>query len=178
VLIVIEAGSSLRKAGSSFRMRSTTSTVFAPGWRCTARITPRWSTNHAAARSFSTLSTTCPSSSRRTGLPLRQATTAGRQASASMSWPVACTVSMRCGPCIAPVGRFTLSRDAASATSSSPSPREASSRGSSWMRSAYFWAPKTCTCATPLSIEMRWLMRVSAYSLSVLSGSVGEVTAR
>ena len=39
-------------------------------------------------------------------------------------------------------------------------------------------APSTCTCATPLTIEMRWAMRVSAYSSSVHSGSVAEVRAR
>ena len=33
-------------------------------------------------------------------------------------------------------------------------------------------APSTCTCATPLTIEMRCAMRVSAYSSSVHSGSV------
>ena len=31
-------------------------------------------------------------------------------------------------------------------------------------------APSTCTCATPLTIEMRWAMRVSAYSSSVHGG--------
>jgi hypothetical protein len=51
-------------------------------------------------------------------------------------------------------------------------------RGSSSTRTAYFCAPNTCTCATPLTIEMRCAIVVSAYSSSVDSGSVFEVSAR
>ena len=50
---------------------SATATVFVPGWRWTARITERASTNQAAVLSFSTLSNTSPSSSSRTGGPPR-----------------------------------------------------------------------------------------------------------
>jgi len=54
------------------------------------------------------------------------------------------------------VGRLTLALLTASATWLMPMPREASSLGSSWMRTAYFCAPNTCTWATPLTMEMRW----------------------
>ena len=64
------------------------------------------------------------------------------------------------------------------ATSSMPTPRDASARGSSWMRTAYFCDPYTITCATPLTIEIRWAISVSAYSLSLYSGSVGAVSAK
>ena len=56
--------------------------------------------------------------------------------------------------------------------------RAASARGSAWMRTAYFCGPNTCTCATPLMVEMRCAMKVVAYSLMEESGSVGEVSAR
>ena len=54
----------------------------------------------------------------------------------------------------------------------------ASSRGSSWTRTAYFCEPKTCTWATPWTIEIRCAIRFSPYSLSVESCSVFEVSAR
>ncbi len=66
----------------------------------------------------------------------------------------------------------------ASATSSMPMPRAASCRGSSWTRTAYFCGPKTCTCATPETVEMRWAIMTSPYSSSSESGSVFEVSAR
>ena len=46
------------------------------------------------------------------------------------------------------------------------------------MRTAYLAAPKICTCATPLTIEMRCAIVDSAYSLTVESGSVAERSAR
>ena len=59
-----------------------------------------------------------------------------------------------------------------------PIPRAANARGSAWMRTAYFCEPNTCTCATPLTVEMRWAMKVVAYSSIAERGSVGEVSAR
>ena len=59
-----------------------------------------------------------------------------------------------------------------------PMPREASAFGSSCTRTAYFCEPITCTCATPLIVEMRCASSVSAYSSTVESGSVDEVSAR
>ena len=57
---------------------STTSTVLVPGCRWMARMTARLSLYQATILSLSTLSMTLPSSSRRTGVPLRQATMIGR----------------------------------------------------------------------------------------------------
>ncbi len=61
------------------------------------------------------------------------------------------------------------------ATWSSPTSREASASGLSWMRTAYFCEPKTMTWATPLTMEIRWAIMVSAYSSRVERGRVGEV---
>jgi len=56
--------------------------------------------------------------------------------------------------------------------------RAASARGSTWMRTAYFCEPNTCTWATPFTVEMRCAMSVVAYSSSCERGSVAEVSAR
>jgi hypothetical protein len=59
---------------------------------------------------------------------------------------------------------FTLLRESACSTSSRPIPRVVSARGSTWTRTAYFCEPKTWTCATPVTVEMRWARFVCAYS--------------
>jgi hypothetical protein len=69
---------------------------------------------------------------------------------------------------------FTFEALIASATSSMPMPRLASWRGSTWMRAAYFADPPTFTAATPLTVEMRCAITVSAYSSSCDSGIVAE----
>ena len=99
-------------------------------------------------------------------------------ASAVINCPVACRVKARCGPMMVPVGRLTFQFLSAVSTSLMPICREASACGSICTCTAYFCAPSTCTWATPLIIEMRCAMRVSAYSSRVQSGSVGEVRAR
>ena len=76
------------------------------------------------------------------------------------------------------MGRLTFAFCTASDTSSMPTPRLASASGSSRTRTAYFCAPLTWTWATPLTIEMRWAMSVSAYSSTVESLTVGELRAR
>ena len=58
-----------------------------------------------------------------------------------------------------------------------PMPRAESLRGSRSTRTAYLAAPNSCTWATPLTIEMRCAI-VSAYSLTVDSGSVAERSER
>ena len=68
---LIAAGICARKVGSSALIASTTSTVLVPGWRCTASTTARVPLNQLATLSFSTPSTTCPTSARRTGEPSR-----------------------------------------------------------------------------------------------------------
>ena len=47
-------------------------------------------------------------------------------------------------------------------TSSRPMPRAASARGSSWIRTAYFCAPKIATSATPGTVAMRCATRSCA----------------
>ncbi len=71
IFIETEAGRLLRKVGSRSLTACATATVLVPGWRWIARTTARSSTNQAAVLSFSTLSITRPSSSRRTGRPSR-----------------------------------------------------------------------------------------------------------
>ena len=73
-----DAGICERNEGSSLLIESTTSTVFVPGWRCTASRIERVPLNQLAILSFSTESKTRASSERRTGEPLRQATISGR----------------------------------------------------------------------------------------------------
>ena len=94
-----------------------------------------------------------------------------------MSWPVASTVNALCGPNSVPVGRLTFWSLIAWATSSMPMPREASARGSTWTRTAYFCPPMTATCATPLIVEILCAICVSPYSSRVQSGRVSEVSA-
>jgi hypothetical protein len=53
-----------------------------------------------------------------------------------------------------------------------------SRRGSRSTRTAYFAAPNTCTCATPLTIEMRCAIVDSAYSSITGSGNVAERSTR
>ena len=52
-----------------------------------------------------------------------------------------------------------------------------SCRGSSWMRTAYFCAPYTSTCATPPTMESRCAMVVSPYSSSAEIGTSVLVSA-
>ena len=65
-------------------------------------------------------------------------------------------------------------RAIADATSSMPICRAASCVGSTSMRTAYFCAPKTLTCATPLTIDRRCARTVSAYWSTCESGSVSR----
>ena len=58
------------------------------------------------------------------------------------------------------------------------SPRVASWSGSSSMRTAYFCAPKTDTCATPSTIDSRCAIVVSAYSSRAESDRSFDVSAK
>ncbi len=98
--------------------------------------------------------------------------------SAFISWPVACSVNDLCGPTSVPLGTLLFQLRSCVSTSLMPIWRAASAWGSSWTWTAYFWLPSTCTCATPLTIEMRCAMRVCAYSSSVHGGSVVDVMTR
>ena len=97
---------------------------------------------------------------------------------AVISWPVACSVYDLWGPMIDPVGVFTFQARRDASTSLMPICRAASARGSSCACTANFWLPSTCTWATPLTIEIRCAMRVSAYSSSVHGGTVVDVITR
>ena len=77
-----------------------------------------------------------------------------------------------------PVGVLTFQFLSAASTSLMPICRAASACGSICACMAYFWLPSTCTCATPLTVEIRCAMRVSAYSSSVHGGIVVEVITR
>src|SRR6266581_195440 len=125
-----------------------------------------------------TSSRTWPRSCNRTGAPLRYATTSERNAGALCSCPSARTVYAVLDPHSTPVGRLTFHAATASATSWVLTPREASARGSSWMRTAYFCEPNTCTCATPDTVDNRCARNVSAYSSSAESDRVVDVRAR
>ncbi len=100
-----------------------------------------------------------------------------RKPAASVSWPWLSTEYALSVPQSMPVGRFTLPFSTARDTSSIPMLRAASCWGSSWMRTAYFIEPYTCTWATPSTVARRWARKVSAYSLSWCSGSVVERSA-
>ena len=172
-----EAGKNCLRLAMTVRTRPATSTVFAPGCRCTASTIARLPLNQAALLLSCTSSSTRPMSPSRTGAPLRYATTSGRNASASSSCPFAWTVKARCGPHRMPVGRFTLPAATAFETSSMPRERDASALGSSWMRTAYLAAPYTLTCATPSIVDRRCAMNVSAYSSRSGNDSVAELMA-
>ena len=181
-----DSGSCLAKIGSSSRTRPTTSTVFTPGCFCTAStmaragssLSPSRAANQLATRESCTPSMTSASSPRRTGAPLRYATTMPVNPAAFASWPLARICTDCRYPSSRPVGWLTLWAASAARTSSSVMPRLASSRGSSRTRSAYFCAPNTCTCEMPSTLEMRCAIIVSAYSSTIDSGSVGELSAR
>ena len=65
-------------SGSSARIASAMATVLLPGWRCTASTIERVPLYQLASRSLATLSLTSATSPRRTGEPLRKATTSCR----------------------------------------------------------------------------------------------------
>ena len=86
------AGIRLRSSSTCARTPRATATVLVPGWRWMARMTEGLPLNHDALRLFCTSSRTWPRSPRCTGAPLRYVTARRRNAAASWSWPLACTV--------------------------------------------------------------------------------------
>ncbi len=73
-------------------------------------------------------------------------------------------VNVDWGPNSCPVGEFTFQFWSAVSTSFSPMPCAFSLFGSSCTRTAYFCAPFTVTCETPLTIEMLGAIMFSAKS--------------
>ena len=86
------AGNSLRISGNNSFSLLTTSTVFEPGCRYTARISARSPLNQLRIFSNSTLSTALPISDRRTGMPSLYAMINGLKSSAFCSLPCDLTV--------------------------------------------------------------------------------------
>ncbi len=86
----------------------------------------------------------------------------GPYSAAFISCPFASSVTVLLRPNIVPVGRLTFALVIAVATWSRPIEWADSLRGSTSMRTAYFAAPNTRTCATPLTIEMRCASMFSA----------------
>ena len=154
-----DGGSCFSICGNSLFTASFVSTTFEFGCRMTMSITvrfisPSWNI-HAAVLSSSTLSTTVATSSRRTGMPLRNATVMSLNSSAFQSCPVAWMFIVRSLPQSVPTGRFTFHERSASATSLMPIWWAASLSGFAFTRTANFWLPITLTWATPGTIEMR-----------------------
>src|SRR5215831_8960294 len=154
-----------------------TATVLVPGCRWIASTMARVPSNQLAVLLSWTSSSTLATSCNRTGAPFLYATTSWRNSGALWIWPSARTVYARCGPHNVPVGTLGLPASTAAATSSMPMPRDTRACGSTWIRTAYFCDPYTCTCATPSTVEMCWARNVSAYSSSADNDSVGELTA-
>ena len=140
--------------GSIALTRSTTSTVLASGWRCTARTIARLPSYQLAVWLFSTESMT-----------VRDIAEAHRVAVAHGDDDVAEGVGVGAAACCAwmvrfwalpssvPTGVLALAAATAVWISSTPMPRAASASGSSWMRTAYFWLPKICTWPTPSIVD-------------------------
>ena len=172
------AGICARSEGRSALMASATSTVLVPGCFWTASEMERSPLSHCAVRLFWMSSSTRPISRRRTGAPSRYVTTRSPNCAAVASWPLVWTVNALLLPQSTPLGMFGFAASMAAATSSMPMPRLASCRGSTCTRAAYFAEPPTFTAATPLTVEMRCAITVSAYSSSCDSGIVAECRLR
>ena len=132
----MEAGSCASKRGSIARTRSTTSTVLASGWRCTASVIEGSPSKLAKARAVSTLSCTSATSRRRTGAPARVATISWPNSRALASWRLATSVSVWRGPSSEPTGELALAPASAARSSSIVRPRAASASGRTLMRTA------------------------------------------
>ena len=85
IVMSTEAGSDALSWGSRRLMRFTTPMMLAPGWRWMFTMTAGLSFIQAACLTFSAPSTTLATSDRRTGAPLRYATTSARYSSAEKS---------------------------------------------------------------------------------------------
>ena len=129
-------GSWACRLGSSARTASTTRTVFAPGWRLTAKVMLFSPFSVAQVFSDSRLSSTCATSFSRTALPLRWATISSANSAAFFSWRLACRVSVWRGPSSVPTGVLTLAERSAALSSSRPMLRDDSASGSTRTRTA------------------------------------------
>ena len=173
----MEAGSWVSKRGSIALTRSTTSTVLASGWRCTASVIDGSPLKLAKVLAVSTLSCTSATSRSRIGAPLRVATIRLPNSRALASWRLATMVSVWRGPSSVPTGELALAPDRAARSSSSVRPRWASVSGLTRMRTANRFWPKIDTCATPLMVDRLGAIRFSANSFRSDIDIDGEVMA-
>src|SRR5262249_16806809 len=120
---------------------STTSTVLAPGWRWTARVTEGLSLYQLATLSFSTLSMTVATSCSLTGAPLGQVTTTSLYSLACRMALVASSVTFWRGPYSVPTGELELVATSTRRISSSETLRAAAATGSTCTRTANFCDP-------------------------------------
>ncbi|MNE31173.1 hypothetical protein D3C80_1247240 [compost metagenome] len=135
-LSVTEAGSSAVSAGSFALTASTTATVLASGWRCTASTMADWPSYQLPASRFSTLSSTRAISPRWIGAPLGEAITSERNSCALVRWVSALIVSFWLPFCSEPTGAWLLAASIAFVTLWTPRPRACSLSGSTSTRTA------------------------------------------
>src|SRR5437899_913898 len=94
---------------------------------------------------FSALETRLATSRRRTGAPLRYATTMPPYSAALLSWSLVLIVYARVGPSSVPLGPFWLATLMVVRRSSRFSPYAASARGFTTTRTAGRWPPLILT---------------------------------
>jgi hypothetical protein len=162
VVMRTDCGSCARKPGSAARTESTTLTVFASVWRRTARLIEVSPLTLAEVFTVSKLSSTCATSRRRTGLPLRLLMISSANSAALRSCLLACSVRVCFGPSSVPTGVLTLAALKAALSSSRLMLRAASASGSTRTRTAKRFWPKMLTCATPSSVDSVGTIRCSA----------------
>ncbi|MNK57936.1 hypothetical protein D3C87_770020 [compost metagenome] len=162
IWISTDCGSSALKRGMSARTASTTCTVLALGWRCTASEIESCPLKLLAVLTDSKLSSSVATSSSRTGAPLRCAMISLAKSAAFMSWRLAWMVSVWRGPSSVPTGVLALAEFTALASSSSVMLRALSRSALALMRTAKALRPYTPTCATPSMVESVGEMRFSA----------------
>ena len=172
-----DCGIWLTSAGRAARTASTTRTVLAPGWRCTARVMEFSPFSVAQVLTVSTLSSTVATSFSRTGLPPLLLTMSSANSAALRSWRLACSVSVWRGPSSVPSGVLTLAARSAALSSSRPMLRAASAGGCTCTLTAKRLAPYTLTWATPSMVDSVGEIRCSAKSCRSDGGNEGEVNA-
>ena len=161
-VIFTEAGIWLCRSGKAARIESTTRTVLAPGWRCTARVMEGSPFRVAQLLRVSRLSSTVATSRRRTGLPPLVLTMRSANSAALRSCLLACSTRVCLGPSSVPTGVLTLAALSAALISSRPMLRTASASGLTRTRTAYRLAPNTLTWATPSTVDKVGTIRCSA----------------
>ncbi len=162
--MLIDAGICAMRPGSAARTASTVATVFASGWRCTCRLmicSPLL--DQLAVLTFSTLSWTSATSSRRTVMPPGSCETMifANSAARVICW-LAWMVSVWRAPSRVPIGVLAFAALSAVAMSSIVRLRAASASGRMRTRTAKRFCPPTWICAMPGSVESVGTMRLSA----------------